>query len=152
MQRGSLPRIIAAVAVSATLVLSTAAAAGAAPAASNRAPSAAPTAPQKYFWKWSDGSQKTSRLFREKTYKTQKKLPHLVVTVIPATPAHVVYLQFKQKGKWIVENKVTTDGKGVANIELNPYCSNDTWCDGTWQYRLHLTGQNQNLKIAYSEK
>ena len=113
---------------------------------------AKPAAAQQYFWKSSDGSQKTSRLFREKTYKTQAKLPHLVVTVVPATPAHAVYLQFQQKGKWITENKVTTDDTGVANIDLNPFCSNDTWCDGTWQYRLHVGKQNQNLKIAYSEK
>ncbi|MEI6361439.1 MAG: hypothetical protein WCP95_04840 [Actinomycetes bacterium] len=152
MLRGTGPRVIAAIGVSVALVLGANVSAGAATVPGRHQPSAAPAAAQKYFWKWSDGSQKTSRLFRQKTWKTQEKMPHLVVTAVPATPAKVVYLQFKQKGKWVVENKVTTDAKGVATISLNPFCSNDTWCDGTWSYRLKIGSLYQNLKIAYSEK
>ena len=152
MRRTTWHRQVAAVAAVLALVLASAPAALAAPTFPGSVSASRPAAGQKYFWKWSDGSQKTARLFREKTYKTQAKLPHLVVTVVPASPKHNVYLQFKQKGKWIVENKVTTDDKGVANIELNPFCSNDTWCDGTWSYRLKIGSLYQNLKIAYSEK
>ena len=139
-------------AVLAAVVVLPAAAASAAPlSAPAHAVTALPAA-QQYFWKWSDGSHKTSRTFKKSTYHAQAGLPHLVVTAQPAKPSRVVYLQFKQKGKWIVENKVTTNSKGVATIDLNPYCSNDTWCDGTWSYRLKIGSLYQNLKLTYSEK
>jgi len=152
MRRSTWRRVVTTALVSATLLIGAGTAAGAVPLDASRAPSSAPSASQKFFWKWSDGSQKTSRLFREKTYKTQAKLPHLVITAVPATPKHDVLLQFKQKGKWVLENKVTTDSKGVANIDLNPFCSNDTWCDGTLSYRLKIGSVYQNLKIGFSEK
>jgi 5-hydroxyisourate hydrolase-like protein (transthyretin family) len=136
----------------AALLLGPATLGSAAPLRPGHPPTSVEAASQKYYWKWSDGSQKTSRLFREKTYKTQAKLPHLVVTVQPASPAHFVYLQFKQKGKWVVENKGTTNKKGVLRLGLNPYCSNDTWCDGTYEYRLKVGSLYQTFRINYSEK
>ena len=138
MHRSTWQRSSAALGVAVVLIIGGSSGASAAPVPATSAHATRPAASQKFFWKWSDGSQKTSRLFREKTYKTQAKLPHLVVTAVPATPVRTVYLQFKQKGKWIVENKVKTDDKGVATIELNPFCSNETWCDGTWTYRLKI--------------
>ena len=144
-------RSMVAAALAAVLLVPAAAASAEPSSASSRIVTALPSA-QQYFWKWSDGSQKTSRTFKKSTYHDQAGLPHLVVTAQPAKPSHVVYLQFKQKGKWIVENKVTTNSKGVATIDLNPYCSNDTWCDGTWSYRLKIGSLYQNLKLTYSEK
>jgi hypothetical protein len=152
MPRSMWLRPLVALGACAALLLGPATLGSAAPLRPNHPPTSVGAASQKYYWKWSDGSQKTSRLFREKTYKTQAKLPHLVVTVQPASPAHFVYLQFKQKGKWIVENKVKTNNEGVAAIDLNPFCSNETWCDGTWSYRLKIGSLYQNLKISYAEK
>ena len=65
--------------------------------------------------------------------------------------SHYINLEFKQNGKWVVENKVATNSKGVANIDINPYCANDTWCDGTYTYRLKVGTQYAILKLTYSE-
>jgi hypothetical protein len=113
---------------------------------------AATPAAQQVFWKWSDGSDKTSRTFKQSKYGDQAGLPYLQVNTVPARPSRNVYLQFKQKGKWVVENKGTTNKKGVLRLGLNPYCSNDTWCDGTYEYRLKVGSLYQTFRINYSEK
>jgi hypothetical protein len=145
-------RVIAA----ATAVIAvTAALAAPAHAATAREPVTRPPvarAAQQVFWKWSDGSAKISRTFTLSKYKDEAGLPTLVVTAIPAAPSRTVYLQFKQKGKWVVETKGTTGRKGVVRLRLNPYCSNDTWCDGVYDYRLKAGSLYQNLRITYSEK
>lgn len=139
----------------AALALVLAGVAGAPATAAPSAPAPVPQtvqAAQKYFWIWSDGSEKSKRTFKESKYGDQASLPHLVVTVEPAKPARTVYLQFKQDGKWIVENKVTSDGQGKAIIDINPYCSKNNWCDGTYAYRLKIGDRFANLKITYAEK
>lgn len=109
-------------------------------------------AEQEYFWKWSDGSQATHRTFSQKKYGIQNNLPELVVTAVPARPRHYVYLQFRQGGKWVLENKVALNSKGVAHVDINPYCENDTWCDGTYKYRLKVVDSYANLTITYTER
>jgi hypothetical protein len=113
---------------------------------------AGPAAAQDYYWKWSDGSQKAVRTFDQSTYHSQKSLPHLVITAVPATPAQNVLLQFKENGKWSLENRVRTGADGVATVDINPYCSNDTWCDGTWKYRLKIGTQYQLLTLSFHQK
>jgi hypothetical protein len=117
--------------------------------ASSRADVAHPAAAQKVYWKWSDESQKTLRLFREARYHRAAKLPRIVVTAVPAKPRRAVILQFQQKGKWLVETRTTTNAKGVATLKLDPYCTNRTWCDGTWTYRIKVGTLFQTLKVTY---
>jgi hypothetical protein len=114
-------------------------------------PIAVPMA-QKYYWDWSDSSDATSRTFKKSKYHTQAKLPHLVAWAEPAKPSHTVYLKFKQNGKWVLETKKQTNSKGEVVLELNPYCNNNTWCDGTWTYRLSIGDVYQTFKITYAEK
>jgi hypothetical protein len=136
------------------LVLTAGSSAGAmaAPAQVPGARHAMARAAQEVYWKWSDGSQKTSRTFKQSRYHDQAGLPVLVVSALPASPKRTVYLQFKQKGAWVVEKKGTTNGKGVVRLDLYPYCSNDTWCDGIYEYRLKAGTHYQNFRITYSEK
>ena len=118
-------------------------------AAAYAAPTSHVAASQKYFWKWSDGSQKPARVFREARYVRAARLPRLVITAVPAKPARVVFLQFRQKGKWLVEMKTATNAKGVAVLKLDPYCTNRTWCDGTWNYRIKVGTLYQVLRVTY---
>jgi len=149
-----LSRIVAATA--AALVLLSAPIAGAAPAAA--APvrelggASAPVAKQQVFWRWSDGSQKTTRLFREARYQRAGRLPKLIVTAVPAKPSRAVVLQFQQKGKWLIETTTSTNAKGIATMKLNPYCTNNTWCDGTWTYRIKVGTLYQVVKVTYAGK
>jgi hypothetical protein len=138
-----LVRTASVVVVSLALLVGGAASATAAPEL------AAPTAKQQVFWKWSDGSQKTSRVFREARYNRAGRLPKIIVTAVPAKPRRVVILQFKQKGKWLVERRTSTSTKGVATLTLDPYCTNKTWCDGTWNYRIKVGTLYQVLKVTY---
>lgn len=149
--RSSVSRVLASIAITAGLLVGPATVASAAPAPESATGATIVPMAQKYYWIWSDDSEDTSRTFKKSKYHNQAGLPHLIITVEPADPARTIYLQFKQKGKWILENKVKTDSDGKATIELNPYCTNDTWCDGTWTYRLKAGDRYQNLKITYSE-
>lgn len=124
----------------------------AAPMAAGTVHAVSVPAAQQYFWKWSDGSQKTSRTFKQSQYQSAAKLPKLLVTAQPAKPTRTVYLEFSQKGKWVLESKTKTNSKGVATLSLIPYCDNQKWCSGTWNYRLKVGRSYQNLKLTYSRK
>lgn len=108
-------------------------------------------ADQDYYWKWSDGSTSVKRTFTQAEYGTQSRLPHLVAWAEPASPRHNVYLQFHQDGKWITESRVMMNSRGIATIDIDPMCSNDTWCDRTFAYRLKIGDLRARLSITYSE-
>lgn len=110
---------------------------------------------QKYYWKWSDRSNKTTRTFRESTYDGEASLlPHLVVTVAPAYPKHTIYLRFYEDGKWKLETKKKSNSNGIAVLSFNPWCNTakTNWCDGTWKYKLSVGSKWQNFKITFSSK
>ena len=136
--RGHLARTAAAAGLAATMGLSLLTSASA--------------ADETYYWTWSDGSKKPTRTFTQARYGVQSNLPELVVTADPALPRRTVYLQFYQDGHWTTENAVRTDAKGRAVIDLDPYCSTDTWCDATFRYRLKVGGQTARLTITYAEQ
>lgn len=139
--------------VAATMVLAAGfsvrpvAASGAVPAP--LAPQVLPMA-QEYYWEWSDGSRKATRTFSQAEYGMQSNLPHLVVTAVPARPSHEVLLQYYQDGEWFTENEVPTNSRGIASIDIDPYCRDDDWCDSTFKYRLKVDGQTARLRITYS--
>lgn len=139
-------------AASALIVLAgTAGAASAAPVPelTGHAGIARPAAAQKVYWKWSDESQTTVRVFREARYHRAANLPRIVVTAVPAKPRRDVILQFQQKGKWLVEAKASTNAKGIATLKLDPYCPSGKWCTGTWNYRIKVGNLIQTLKVTY---
>jgi hypothetical protein len=142
------------------VALVTAAALGAAVPAASAAPAAEPggqavAAPmaQSYYWDWSDGQGTLSRTFNKSEFGDQASLPHLIVTVKPASPKRVVYLKFKQDGKWLLEGKRTTSSKGVATLDFDPWCDADetNWCDGTWTYRVSIGSAYKTFKVTFSE-
>lgn len=109
-------------------------------------------AEQSYWWEWSDGSTARRRTFTQARYGVQTNLPHLVTHAEPAYPRRYVVLQYWQDGRWHFENSVKTNSRGIATIDINPYCSNDTWCDGTWKYRMKIGGQTARVTITFAER
>lgn len=111
---------------------------------------AAARASQGYYWMWSDGSRSLSRTFAESRYGTPANLPHLVVTAQPASPGRWVSLEFRVGDAWSTESRVRTDPSGVAEIDVNPFCTDDSWCDETIAYRLRAGGQTARLTVTYT--
>lgn len=105
---------------------------------------------QGYYWKWSDGSRAASRVFSQQTWGIPERLPRLVVTAVPAHPSHDVTLQFNYRGTWTTETSARTGADGVATISVDPYCARNTWCRGTFAYRLLVDGQRAPLRLSFS--
>lgn len=63
----------------------------------------------------------------------------LIVELYPATPERLVLLQFYEEG-WITETSSVTDVSGSAYLNVDPYCDDGLWCDGTWDYRVLVEG------------
>ncbi|MHB1213073.1 MAG: hypothetical protein ACYC0W_12585, partial [Candidatus Nanopelagicales bacterium] len=101
---------------------------------------------------WSDGSCKATRTFSQSEYGMQGNLPHLVVTAVPGRPSHEVLLQYYQDGEWFTENEVPLNSRGIASIDIDPYCKDDDWCDATFKYRIKVDGQTARLRITYTSK
>ncbi len=106
---------------------------------------------QEYYWNWSDSLRFSSRAFIHTEYADQASLPELVVTVVPPHPRRLVYLEFFQDGSWAAENIVRTDANGVAVIDVDPFCGDNSWCNGTYAYRLKIGGLTAPVSITYLE-
>jgi hypothetical protein len=105
---------------------------------------------QQFYWEWSDGVDAKVRTFRESRYQVAENLPQLVVSADPARPQQYVKLQYKQDGTWKREDAGLTNGKGTVALDLNPYCKDGDWCDGTFKYRLLVNGRYTNFTITYA--
>ena len=112
-------------------------------------PESAPSSQQGYYWRWSDGSESSTRTFTERQFGTAARLPRLVVTAVPAAPARTVVLQFRQGSRWLTEASSRTNAAGVATLALYPYCEADRWCRETIAYRLVVAGQTADLTVRY---
>ena len=145
-------RAIVSVAMGLSLLIGGASAASALPAR-EAAPSARPME-QQYFWEWSDGYEKMSRTFKESDYGSQGLLPHIVVTVEPATPKRTVTLKYYEDGGWRLEGTKKTNSAGKASLDFNPWCNaaHTNWCDGSWKYKLAIGGVAKNFTIKFSSK
>lgn len=100
---------------------------------------AAPAFPTTHvgsFWRWSDGSQARMRTLSEHRYLGGSRLPDLIVSTDPAAPGRRVALQFRDSHGWRTDDVATTDGRGVARLEVNPYCEDGAWCRRAYEYRL----------------
>ncbi len=101
-------------------------------------------------WTWSDGGSAESRTFLSSEYSVQS-LPKLKVHVAPGTPG-VLYLEFKQEGEWNAEWATKPDSSGNATLPIDPLCADDSWCDGTYEYRLKMPGLVSNVTIEYWDR
>lgn len=141
---------VAATVVAIGLIASATSGVAAQPAAHHHGPPA-PRSVQEYYWSWSDTPKFTARTFIHSDYADQASLPKLVITVVPPNPRRVVYLEFYQDGAWSAENIVRTNARGIALVDLDPYCSNDSWCDGTYTYRLRMGSLTAPVSVSYFE-
>lgn len=67
----------------------------------------------------------------------------LIVQVSPVVPQRSVELQFFEDG-WIMESTAITDSEGFAYLDVDPYCDDDYWCEGLWEFRV-LVNAKDNL-------
>ena len=65
----------------------------------------------------------------------------LIVEVTPAAPQRSVELQFFEDG-WIMESTATTDSDGFAYLDVDPYCDDDYWCEGVWDFRILVNARD----------
>lgn len=108
-------------------------------------------ASQHYTWVWTDGSDQTKRYFAESDYGIGSNLPRIKVRSYPSYPQRRVSLSFWQNGSWHRESSNMTNSRGVAVLKLNPYASSGHWANGTWKYRLTVSGSSayKDLWITY---
>jgi len=127
----------AALAVAISALLATGPSVGSAAAASDE-----PT----YFWRWSDGSERPTRLVDT---ARQSRIPRLVVATSPATSGQRVLLQFRDGTRWRTEDSATTRPDGTATLDLNPFCEDGDWCRRTFGYRLVAGGRTAALTVTF---
>jgi hypothetical protein len=65
----------------------------------------------------------------------------LIVQVLPIAPQRTVELQFFEDG-WETEYTATTDSEGYAYLDVDPYCEDDLWCEGLWEFRLLVNARD----------
>lgn len=65
----------------------------------------------------------------------------LIVQVLPEAPQRTVELQFFEDG-WVTENTATTDSEGFAYLDVDPYCDDDLWCEGLWEFRVLVNARD----------
>lgn len=102
-----------------------------------------------YFWRWSDGSEARVRTFAEHEYAVPSRLPRLVVQAHPATRGRHIAVQTRVRGHWRTEDATTTDARGTARLQLNPYCADGAWCRSTFDYRLIVDGQVASIRVTF---
>ena len=103
----------------------------------------------QYFWRWTDGSRAHGRAFADPGAGVVD-LPGLVVASHPAARGRLVVLQFRDDGRWHTEDASRTDARGVAVLDLNPYCDDGGWCDRTLDYRLIVDRQDAPLRVTFA--
>lgn len=99
-----------------------------------------------YFWRWSDGSERPTRLVDT---ARPSRIPGLVVATSPATPGQRVLLQFRDGNHWRTEDAAMTRTDGTARLDLNPFCEDGDWCRRTFGYRLVAGGRTAALTVTF---
>ncbi len=102
-------------------------------------------------WSWSDTGTDLNRVFESSTYSGEKKLPTMKVSVGPDQTG-LVYLEFEQEGDWNPEWVARPDANGNATIPIDPYCADESWCDGEYHYRLKMPGLVSYVEIDYWDR
>ena len=109
------------------------------------APAGASTGPD-YYWRWNDGSQRTSRVVDP---YSGPRPPALVVATHPPTPGQPVRLQFRDARGWHTEDAAVTGADGTATVHLNPFCGSGEWCARAFDYRLVAGGRTAGLRVTF---
>ena len=99
-----------------------------------------------YFWRWSDGNERATRVIDT---ARADRVPRLVVATAPAAAGHRVLLQFRDATRWRTEDASTTRADGTATLELNPFCPDGDWCRRTFDYRLVAGGRTADLTVTF---
>jgi hypothetical protein len=154
MTSRSAARIVATAALGIGLVLGGAGVANAMPTAVQAGHGTVRPTAQKYFWEWSDGYEKLSRTFKQADYGSQGLLPHLVVSVEPASPKRSVSLKYYEDNKWNTESTKKTNSAGKASLDFNPWCDSEhtNWCDGSWKYKVTVSDVSKSFTIKFVGK
>jgi hypothetical protein len=104
-----------------------------------------PKVQQSITWGWEDGGDKGHRDFSEDDYDTISEMPSVKVTVLPATVGRRVILEtYDATTKtWSAEHISRTDADGIALLNVNPLCEDDSsstpmWCDHDSTYRIRV--------------
>ena len=104
-----------------------------------------PKVQQTITWGWEDGGDKGHRDFSEDDYDTIGDMPAVKVTVLPATVGRRVILETYDATTrtWSAEHVSRTDAEGVALLNVNPLCDDDSsstsmWCDHDSTYRIRV--------------
>lgn len=81
---------------------------------------------------------------------------YISVYVKPYKPYRNIRLQFWSGTKWVQESSSTTNSSGKGYLDFDPYCSDGTYCDGEYKYRVIVdaaSGQkastSNNFYISY---
>lgn len=99
-----------------------------------------------YFWRWSDGVERSARIIDT---PRASGIPGLVVATAPATAGQRVLLQFRDGTRWRTEDAATTRPDGTARLDLNPFCEDGDWCRRTFDYRLVAGGRTAAVTVTF---
>lgn len=99
-----------------------------------------------YFWRWSDGRERATRIVDT---RREDVIPSLVVATAPATAGKRVLLQFRDGAQWRTEDAARTGSDGTATLSLNPFCEDGDWCRRTFAYRLVAGGRTAALTVTF---
>lgn len=100
-------------------------------------------------WAWSDGSIATARTFKEKKYRTAKRVPRVLVTAPSDEPVTARLSYFgKRSKKWITESRRPLPAGGRGSLSVNPLCDGD-WCTGAYDYKVTIGSQTVKLRIRF---
>jgi hypothetical protein len=77
----------------------------------------------------------------------------LEVKVSPKSNVRTAHLQYwsESRNKWITEASGKTNRSGSLKLNIESYCDGDTWCDGTYTYRIYVLKKG-SLKAGYSNE
>lgn len=101
-----------------------------------------------WFWRWSDGGEQRVRTVT--VGRTTAAVPGLVASVVPAASGERVVLQFLHRGRWRTEDVASTDDRGVARLDVNPFCPDGDWCRREFRYRLVAGGRTAALTVRFT--
>ena len=81
---------------------------------------------------------------------------YISVEVKPIKPIRTIRLQFWSGKKWVQETSAKTASNGRGYLYFDPYCSDGTYCDGEFKYRVLVdaaSGQkattSKNFYVSY---
>jgi hypothetical protein len=75
---------------------------------------------------------------------------YVSVEIKPTKPVRTIRLQFWTGKKWSQESSAKTSSSGRGYLYFDPYCSDGSYCDGEYKYRVVVDAAS-GQKVAYSK-